>query len=83
MDENATLAVAKGAKDVADSVNVEQLIVSLVPDAYEQVASILASCAQFFAGGVLIAFLVWVIGFTVNAVFGWLDEWSRDKWEGG
>lgn len=68
---------------MANSFGLEELVVSFVPDAYEQVSAILASCAQFFAGGVLIAFLVWVIGFTVNAVFAWLDEWSRDKWEGG
>lgn len=52
----------------------EELFLTYVPDFYDQLTSFLVSLGAFFAGGVLIAFVAWVIGFTVREIFGWLSN---------
>lgn len=85
MDENANQLTAANAdnnsndgdvqnNDVSD---LETLVLQQVPDAYDSIPSIMATGGEFFAGGVLIAFIVWTIGFTINSVFRLLDEWGR------
>lgn len=54
----------------------EELIAKYVPDYIDQLNDLLPQLAQFFGGGVLIAFLFWIIGFTVYSVYGWLMKVS-------
>lgn len=55
----------------------ETLIVAVIPNYVDQVQAFVLALGGFFAGGVLIAFLAWTIAFTVNAVYGWLENWTR------
>lgn len=55
----------------------EGFISSIVPGYAGFVSDLVNSLGEYLVGGVLIAFIVWVIGYAVNAVYGWLDEWSR------
>lgn len=55
----------------------EALISEILPNYVDAVAALCAALGGFFAGGALVAFLAWVIGYTVNAVFGWLESWTR------
>ena len=52
----------------------EELFLTYVPDFYDQMTSFVVSLGAFFSGGVLIAFIAWVVGFTVKEIFGWLSN---------
>lgn len=50
----------------------EQLVEEVAPDALDWLGGFLPDLGSFFAGGVLIAFFFWVVGYTVQSVFVWL-----------
>lgn len=56
----------------------ETLLADIIPNFYDELSSLLASFAEFFAGGVVIAFIFWTIGFAVGEVFKLLDSATRE-----
>lgn len=52
-----------------------------IPDLSDVVQSFMGNLGEFFVGGVLAAFLLWTIGFSVHAVFSWLNNWSKNEGE--
>lgn len=64
--------------DVAtESDDLETLILQEIPDAYDSLAPVLGSCSAFLAGGVIIAFLFWTIGYAVNSSYKLLDDSTK------
>lgn len=57
----------------------DSLFVEIVPTFYRDLSSAMAMFAEFFAGGVLIAFLVWVLAFAIGEVFGMLEFGIREE----
>lgn len=56
----------------------EDLILEIVPELYDEIASLLTSLGEFFAGGVVITFIFWTVGFTIGEVFKVLDTSTRE-----
>lgn len=55
------------------------MFVEIVPTFYRDLSSAMAMFAEFFAGGVMIAFLVWVLAFAIGEVFGMLELGIREE----
>lgn len=54
----------------------EELMLKYVPDLFDELESILVDVAQFFGAGLLIAVMLWVIGYTVISAYGFLRQAS-------
>lgn len=61
----------------------EEIITKFCPDAFDFVADLIGGLSDYFVGGVLIAFLLWVIGYTIYTIFGLLDGWLTSSREEG
>ena len=47
----------------------DELFITYVPDFMDELTSLLVGLGEFFAGGVLIAFMVWAIGYAIGCVY--------------
>lgn len=56
----------------------EGLLIEIIPDLYDEIGALLSTLGEFFAGGVVIAFIFWTIGFAVGEVFKLLDSSTRE-----
>lgn len=52
----------------------EETAVSIVPGFYQYIEQVSILGAEFFAGGVLLMFVAWTIGFAVGEVFKLLER---------
>lgn len=50
-----------------------------IPDLTDVVSGFMGDLGEFFVGGLLAAFILWTIGFTVHAVYSWLNNWSKNE----
>lgn len=56
----------------------DKLFVEIVPTFMTDLTGCMTFFAEIFAAGVLIAFLVWVVGFACREVFRWLETMSKE-----
>lgn len=55
----------------------ETLLETYIPSYIEQITSFMGIFGAFFAGGILISFLLWAIGYSARALFGIVELASR------
>lgn len=55
----------------------EELILDIIPEFYEWIGSYLQAIVGFFGAGILIAFIIWTIGFTIDWAYGTLNSFGR------
>lgn len=46
-------------------------------------ANVFSDLSGYLVGGVIIAMILWTIGYTVSAVLGWIKEWNTSEERGG
>ena len=56
---------------------IKDLISGLLPEWNDYLSEIMRLGAEFFAAGVLIAFIAWAIGYAIFVLYRWLNSWSR------
>lgn len=52
----------------------EELFLDICPDFYDEIGAFALSLGEFFAGGLLISFLFWVLGFTIRELFMFINR---------
>lgn len=56
----------------------DELWTKIDPDFLVELTTVIAFFAEIFAAGVLLAFLIWVVGFVCREVFRWLETMSKE-----
>lgn len=60
----------------------EEVISTYAPDYLQFVSNVFSDLSGYLVGGVIVAMILWTIGYTVSAVLGWIREWTSSG-EGG
>ena len=55
----------------------DSIISYVLPDYVSNLTEIVGIASPYLAGGVLVAFIGWSIGYAVYTAFHWLNSWSR------
>ena len=55
----------------------DNIVSSVLPDYVNVLSELVGRASPFLAGGVLVAFIGWSVGFAVYTAFHWLNSWSR------
>lgn len=61
----------------------EEVISTYAPDYLQFVSNVFSDLSGYLVGGVIVAMILWTIGYTVSAVLGWIREWNSSEERGG
>lgn len=61
----------------------EEVISTYAPDYLQFVANVFSDLSGYLVGGVIVAMILWTIGYTVSAVLGWIRDWTTSEERGG
>lgn len=72
-----SLVAANAGSGGTISQSLDTVIDAVCPGIVDYLPEFMAFAGEFMAAGVLLALIIWALGFAVRTVFGWLDEWGR------